>query len=208
MCPADGRWTLHVAKTHKVVHMSIGGPTTKAVPLTHFEGVEWLAIKFKLGVFLRGLSARTLLDEEASLSPASKSYFWLGGSRWQFPDYENADTFVDWLARAQVLLYDPIVSAVVEDRPSKMPIRTLRYRFLRSTGLSISNIRQIERARYATALLQEGMTILDVVEQAGYADQAHLTRSLKRIMGQTPALMRAMSKPESVPHPYAALLAD
>jgi AraC-like DNA-binding protein len=46
--------------------------------------------------------------------------------------------------------------------------------------------RQIERARYATNLLREGVSILDVVHRAGYFDQAHLTRSLKRFIGETP----------------------
>ncbi len=31
------------------------------------------------------------------------------------------------------------------------------------------------------------MSILDTVERAGYFDQPHLTRSLKRFIGQTPA---------------------
>ncbi|MBO0793782.1 MAG: AraC family transcriptional regulator [Ktedonobacteraceae bacterium] len=137
---------------------------------------------------------------------ASKRSFWLGGSTWQCPNFENADTFVDWLVRSEVLLWDPIISAVLADQPCEMSLRTMRYRFLRATGLSLSVIRQIERARYAASLLQQGVPILDAVDQAGYADQAHLTRSLKRFMGQTPALMSHMSKPESIPYPYAALL--
>lgn len=48
-------------------------------------------------------------------------------------------------------------------------------------------MRQIERARYATTLLQQGLSIPDVVYDAGYFDQPHLTRSLKRYIGQTPA---------------------
>jgi len=46
--------------------------------------------------------------------------------------------------------------------------------------------RQIERARYATNLLREGASIFDVVVGAGYFDQAHLTRSLKHFIGETP----------------------
>jgi methylphosphotriester-DNA--protein-cysteine methyltransferase len=52
--------------------------------------------------------------------------------------------------------------------------------------LTLGAIKQIDRAYKATALLDAGATILDVVTQAGYADQAHLTRSLIRFMGQTP----------------------
>ena len=60
-------------------------------------------------------------------------------------------------------------------------------RFLRATGLTHGLVVQIERAQHALKLLQHGMPILDTVEQAGYADQPHLTRSLKRLVGQTPA---------------------
>ena len=49
-----------------------------------------------------------------------------------------------------------------------------------------STIDQIERARRATLLLRQGKSILDVVFETGYYDQAHLTRSLKYYIGQTP----------------------
>ncbi len=54
------------------------------------------------------------------------------------------------------------------------------------TGLTYNHVFQIQRARYATSLLKQGMSILDTVEQAGYADQSHLTRALRHFMGQTP----------------------
>ena len=58
---------------------------------------------------------------------------------------------------------------------------------MRATGTTLATIRQIERARHAANLLRRGVGILDVVHDAGYFDQAHLTRSVKRFIGQTPA---------------------
>jgi methylphosphotriester-DNA--protein-cysteine methyltransferase len=52
--------------------------------------------------------------------------------------------------------------------------------------MTYSTWRQIERARHATNLLREGVSILDTVHQAGYFDQSHLTRSLTQRIGQTP----------------------
>jgi methylphosphotriester-DNA--protein-cysteine methyltransferase len=49
-----------------------------------------------------------------------------------------------------------------------------------------ATFRQIERARRATDLLRSGSSILDVTHDAGYFDQAHLGRSLKRLIGLTP----------------------
>ncbi len=50
-----------------------------------------------------------------------------------------------------------------------------------------SVLRQIERARHATNLLRSGSSIGDTVHEAGFFDQAHLTRSLKHFIGLTPA---------------------
>jgi methylphosphotriester-DNA--protein-cysteine methyltransferase len=49
---------------------------------------------------------------------------------------------------------------------------------LRATGLPLRALQSIERARHAAALLQQGVSLLDTVEEAGYFDQSHLTRML------------------------------
>jgi methylphosphotriester-DNA--protein-cysteine methyltransferase len=59
--------------------------------------------------------------------------------------------------------------------------------FLHATGLTPSTARQIERAHVAAALLERGVPVLDAVHEAAYFDQPHMTRSLKRFLGQTPA---------------------
>ena len=60
--------------------------------------------------------------------------------------------------------------------------------------LTQATARQIERARYATLLLQHGSSILDTTYEAGYFDQPHLTRSLKHFIGQTPAQIQEKSR--------------
>ena len=142
------------------------------------------------------LPARDCLDLETILPGAASHSFWLKGSAWQFPDYDNAETFVDRLVRDDVLVRDPVVNAVLQGQPQEMSARTVRHRFLRATGFTQSHIRQIERAQRAAALLQQGVSILDTVFEAGYFDQPHLTRSLKQWIGHTPAQIIRMSKPE------------
>ena len=61
-----------------------------------------------------------------------------------------------------------------------MPERTAQSRFLRAVGLSRRKLHVIERARYAARRLRDGAPIADVVADAGYHDQPHLTRSLRR----------------------------
>ena len=92
---------------------------------------------------------------------------------------------------------DPIVDAALCQQPQAVSPRWVQHRFVRATGLSQGAIRQIERARYATTLLQQGVPIIETAGRAGYADQAHLTRSLKRFIGQTPARLLRPQHPES-----------
>ena len=56
----------------------------------------------------------------------------------------------------------------------------------RSTGLTRRAIGQIERALRAVELVRQGAPLREVAQGAGYADQAHLTRALKRFVGITP----------------------
>ena len=88
--------------------------------------------------------------------------------------------------RKGIVVRDADVEAALARQPGRLPIRSAQRHFLRATGLSHRTVRQIERARYATTLLKQGVSILDTVYEAGYFDQAHLTRSLKTLMGQTP----------------------
>jgi AraC-like DNA-binding protein len=64
-------------------------------------------------------------------------------------------------------------------------------RVARATGLTRGAIRQIRRADEAVALLGRGVAPHEVARRAGYADQPHLTRSLKRFVGATPAQLAA-----------------
>jgi methylphosphotriester-DNA--protein-cysteine methyltransferase len=77
-------------------------------------------------------------------------------------------------------------------------VRSAQRHFVRTTGLTQDMIRQIDRARYATVLLQNGMSAAHVVSDAGYYDQPHLCRSLKRFIGQTPAQIAARDEPLSL----------
>jgi methylphosphotriester-DNA--protein-cysteine methyltransferase len=91
------------------------------------------------------------------------------------------------MAQNDLLLHDADVADVLNGKPINKTLRTVQRSILRATGLTHGTIDQIKRARLATTLLKSGVSILDTVEQAGYSDQPHLTRSLKRFTGFTPA---------------------
>jgi AraC-like DNA-binding protein len=168
--------------------LTVRGPETRATTADYPVDAEWVGIRFKVGTFIPALLPGNLSDRrDVTLPDASTRKFWLSGSAWEYPSFENADVFVKRLIRKGLITHDPIVDAVVHKRTQTLSLRSTQRRFLRATGLTWSTWRQIERARYATCLLREGVSILDTVHRAGYFDQPHLTRSLKRRMGQTPA---------------------
>jgi AraC-like DNA-binding protein len=170
------------------------GPWRTAGVASWGEGAEILWIKFKLGTFMPHLPTKDFLDGETILPGAARQSFWLKGSAWEFPDYDNVETFIDRLVRDDVLACDPIVNAALQDKLSEMSLRTVRHRFLRATGLTQSHIWQMKRAQHAETLLQQGVSILDTVHDAGYFDQPHLTRSLKQFIGHTPAQIIRLSQ--------------
>ena len=194
---ANGNWGMVVSRIHGKRYITVRGPETHATPGYHPDDAEFFGIEFKPGTLMPTLPAATLMDRcDVNLPHASNQSFWLNGSTWQFPDYENVETFVDWLVRDDLLIHDPLVGAVLEGRPVGTSLRTVQRRFLQATGITYNTVRSIERARQATVLLKEGISILDVVYQAGYADQPHLTRSLRHFIGQTPAQIANANRPE------------
>lgn len=129
-----------------------------------------------------------LLDHHDVHQPVSADgTFELHGLRWPLPDLENAERYVDQLARCGVIAREQVVEAAIRGDTQPLSIRSVQRRFRRTTGLTHGLFRQIERARHATSLLRDGASILDTVHETGYFDQAHLTRSFKVLIGETPA---------------------
>lgn len=184
--PAEVHWHMVFVREQGRAHPLVVGPLKTSGVASWQKGAEILWIKFKLGTFMPYLPVRQWLDSETALPKASSQSFWLNGCSWQFPDFENVETFVKRLVREEVLLRDPIVKAVLQGYPQEVAPRTVRHRFLQATGLTQNHIQQFQRAQQATILLQQGFSILDTVYELGYFDQPHLTRSLRRFMGTTP----------------------
>ncbi len=195
---ASTHWEMVVTRYKGKTIFTVRGPETRATPL-HYQwtGAEWIGIRFKLGAFIPHLPPGILRDfRDVNLPEATSKSFWLHGAAWEIPTFDNADTFVARLVREGLLVRDPVVEAVLQGHPQNFSPRALQYRFLRATGLTHKAIQQIERARQAKTLLEHGASILDTVHRLGYYDQSHLTNSLTRFIGQTPAQIVRVSQPE------------
>ena len=138
-------------------------------------------------LFRSPLPTSKLINGGLELPDASSKSFWLNGSAWEFPNFDNADVFVERLMREGLLVREPVVEAALQGELKDLSLRSIQRRFLQATGLTQKAIQQIERAKTAFALLQQGKSILDTTYEAGYFDQSHLTNSLKHFIGRTPA---------------------
>ena len=194
---AVSNWEMVITTFNGKTMITARGPTTKASEADFPADAEFFGITFNLGTFMPHLPVNTLLNrQDATLPEASSNFFWLHGSAWELPTFENADVFVDRLISQGILVRDPVVEAAIQGHTPGMSIRSLQYRFLQATGLTHKTIQQIERARSAVSLLEQGTPILDTALELGYFDQAHLTNSLRRFIGETPAQIAQKSTVE------------
>ncbi len=188
MSVAASHWEIVFTTLNGETKITVRGPETKASQANFPAASEFFGITFKLGTFMPHLPVKTLVDgQDITLPEASSNSFWLHGSAWELPTFENADVFIDRLIRQEIIVRDPVVEATIHGHTPDLSIRSLQNHFLQATGLTYKTIQQIERARSAVSLLEQGTPIFDTAFELGYFDQAHLTNSLKRFMGKTPA---------------------
>ncbi|MFN8377672.1 MAG: AraC family transcriptional regulator [Anaerolineae bacterium] len=183
---ATSRTEMIITRQQGTVQFSVRGPETQASIAPVPEEAEFIGIQFKLGTFIPCLPIDRLVNNGINLPEAGSQTFWLHGSAWQLPDFDQVDTFVDRLERQGLLRHDPLVDALIEGKLADRSARSVQRHFRRATGITHGTVIQIERAHQAANLLRQGVPILDTVEQAGYYDQPHLTRSLRHLFGQTP----------------------
>jgi len=184
---AVSHWEMVITRQRGRARLTVRGPETRATTAPIPQDAEFFGIQFSLGTFMPGLPPGQLVDSSRTLPRATKTSFWLDGSGWELPGPDNADVFVGRLVRAGLLVHDPVVPAALQGDVEGLSARSVERRVSRATGLTRGAIGQIRRAERAAGLLGRGVSPLDVVGQVGYADQPHLTRSLKRFVGRTPS---------------------
>jgi hypothetical protein len=183
---AVSHWEMVVTRLADTNEVVVRGPETRATAAAIPPDATFFGIQFSLGTFMPRLPPGRLVDGSLTLSPATKRSVWLDGVRVEIPEPDDVDAFVARLVDAGALVRDPVVAAAADGSAQPLSPRSIQRRVARATGLRLGQIRQIRRAQAAVQLLSGGMDALDVAHRAGYADQPHLTRSLRRFAGQTP----------------------
>lgn len=192
---ATTNWEMVITKQKGAITLTVRGPETHASSAGIPVDAEFLGISFKMGVYMPHLPVSKLVNEGKNL-PNAVGKFWLHGSVWEFPTYDNVEVFVNRLIRQGLLVRDDVVDAVLNDQPHYWSVRTVRRRFLHATGLTHQAIQQIQRANRAAEMLAQGKPILDTVYELGYFDQPHMTKALKHLIGQTPAQILRLNEAE------------
>jgi AraC-like DNA-binding protein len=184
---ASSHWEMVITRLDGKSIVTLRGPETRPTEVLCPANGEWLAIRFKAGTFMPQLPVHRLVNTlGVNLPQVSKRAFLLDGGKWEFPTFDNAESFVKRLVNKGLVARDPEVTAALNGESATISTRSAQRRFLQVTGMTHNSLRQIERARFAVNLLREGTPIADVVWQCGFYDHAHLTRSLRQWIGITP----------------------
>jgi AraC-like DNA-binding protein len=184
----EGNLELVITRLPDLRMVTLRGPVLRASLMECPPDGEWLAIRFPFGTYLpRLLPCELAQHDHVELPVLPNGRFWLSGLSWEIPTWDNAEDFVARLANAGVIARSQAADAAVAGDAQWLSKRSVERHVARSTGMALGMLQQILRVRRAVGMLADGYSILDATFEAGYHDQAHLTRSMKHLIGITPA---------------------
>lgn len=190
----DGSWDLiHIEKPGGEHLVFLTGQQSQPASVPYQAGEISVVISFAAHFFLQ---SGPLPPDGAVIEflPVQAGRFLLADLDLPMPTYDNAELIASELLAAGVLRVDPVVTGGLGLTKLAASERSLQRHFREATGLSQKSFEQIRRAQEAVRLLQAGGKPADVAIAAGYADQAHMTKSIKRIMGRLPTKVGDINK--------------
>jgi hypothetical protein len=191
----DGSWDLiHIEKPGGEHLVFLTGQQSQPASVPYQAGEVAVVISFAAQFFLQSgpLPPDGAVIEFLHLEA---DRFRLAGLDLPLPTFENAEGIAAELLSAGVLRMDPVVTGGLGIMDYAASERSLQRHFRNVTGLSQKDFEQIRRAQEAVRLLQTGGRPADVAIAVGYTDQAHMTKSIKRIMGRLPTKVDDINKP-------------
>src|SRR5688572_31403564 len=128
---ATCHWGMVVTRMEGRAFLTVRGPETKATMADCPAQGEWFGVLFKLGTFMPLMRSSDLRDRnDVTLPNATKHSFWLDGSAWEFPGFENMETFVHQLVRSGLVRSDRTVEGAVRGELQEATTRTEQRRLL------------------------------------------------------------------------------
>ncbi len=185
VAPPDGSWGIVIIKKAAGTQLFLTGITTRPLALDIREGDQITSLGFKPGWFMP--SVELAADQAQMLQAATARSFWLGGSTTlKIPTFDSAEAFARRLQKEGWIVQNEAVTSALAGAPRAMAPRTLQRHFLKTTGITHNYLQQIYRANEAVSLIKGGKSLPQVALETGYADQSHMTRWLRHIIGSSP----------------------
>lgn len=184
----DGSWDIIVLiqpDTSRGVMLT--GQATEPMSVPYTAGTSSVVVSFAAGAYLPEYPGKKMLNLVEMLDCPDQDHFSLAGKLFEIPTFETAETLVDAMARAGILRMDDVVASILHGDPKALSDRAKQRHFSDVTGLTRKSLDQIRRAQEAVRQLQTGKRAIDVAMETGFADQAHLSKSLKKIMHKKPS---------------------
>lgn len=182
----DGRWDLIITRRNGQTHASImNGPMLQAALVPYVADEESLVITFTTSAYMT--PHRFLKKGVHTLPIIANRAMRIGSDTIEIPTFDNTEAFINQLSRRHLLTQDNVVRDTINrDTVPAWSDRTTQRHFRQITGMTLSYYKQIKRAEEAYTRLSQGEPAINVAYDLTYSDQFHMSKSLKKILGQTP----------------------
>ena len=178
---------LVVERSEQRTTLTLRGPESAASTAVCPPETTWLGIRLRVGTYFGSMPSGSIRDgRDMTFDVQDDTVALRHGTTLPLPRFDDAEAFVQGLVAAGFLRRDALVESVVSNGrvlDQGASHRTVQRRFAWVTGLTRRAFVQIERARFATHLLQRGADI------AGSHGRG--TRSVTTSWGSSPAPTRS-----------------
>lgn len=172
-------------RTDGTLAAELVGPAYGHNRLGSGTGDEYWGVDFYAHITMRGVDKPALTGKFVSL-PVRDGYFFIDNDSYKIPAFADLEPFLVELERQGIISN----AARALHLLTTESLRSNQRRYRQTVGLSRRQAEQIRRAEQAAAMLESGASPAEVAAETGYADQAHMTRVLKNLLGKTPAQLR------------------
>lgn len=173
---ASTQWAIVFSQNKGIHRVQLIGPRLIPTSAPYDSGEYFIGIVFQGGALLCGRAKSEQLNQIDNLDVVKDSFV-IQSEVFAIPTFDTLDTLVDQLLKKEIISTAPIAAVSHRDKQRKLK---------KYIGLSPKQIEQANRVEDAITLLSEHESISAVAIKVGFADQAHMTREFKRLVGMTP----------------------
>jgi AraC-like DNA-binding protein len=147
-----------------------------------------MGVRFRVGAAgaALGIPAAEVLDATVPLDA-----IWGGEMTERVGDVPRVETLARLVRERAACDPDALVRAAATGADPNLGARQLRRRFAEAVGYGPKTLQRILRFQRFLALARTDTDLARLALEAGYADQAHLTRECSRLAGLPPAALLA-----------------